>query len=360
MLSLLWIALMGLNEPDYSRCAQHIVRALELQPGESVLLKIDPPLFSGILEPLRLEIRKAGAYVVAAILPDTATRPGAAELAAIRVLFSQTDALVWLPGRGNSTAVDQALVEWLDSRRGRAVHFHWGGGSYPIPGHSLPSPDVIDRIYLAALDADTADIERLHDKAIPLLRSGLVQVTTPEGTDIHFDVGDRPFSKQVGDASRGRMRNARVRIDRDVELPAGVLRVAPIESSANGTIVLPVWRPIQTEGRNLHLTFEDGMMVRIEGTNAELIDRELTQAGGAAKMFREFALGFNPLLRVPDDHPFVPYYGYGAGIVRLSLGDNEEMGGANRGGGVYWNFFHNATVTVGNRVICDKGKLLLR
>jgi hypothetical protein len=360
MISFLWIALMALNEPDYSRCAQRIVRALELQPGESVLLKIDPPLFSGILEPLRLEIRKAGAYVVAAILPDTATQPGAGELAAIRALFAQTDALVWLPGRGNSAAVDQALVEWLDSRRGRAVHFHWGGGSYPIPGHPLPSPDVIDRIYLAALDADTADIERLHDKAIPLLRSGLVQVTTPEGTDIHFDVGDRPFSKQVGDASRERMRNARVRIDRDVELPAGVLRVAPIESSANGTIVLPVWRPIQTEGRNLHLTFEDGKMVRIEGTNAELIDRELTQAGGAAKMFREFALGFNPLLRVPDDHPFVPYYGYGDGVVRLSLGDNEEMGGANRGGGVYWNFFHNATVTVGNSVICDKGKLLLR
>jgi hypothetical protein len=355
-----WIVLMTLNDPDYTRCAQRIVAALKLQPGESVLLKIDPPLFSGILEPLRLEIRKAGAHIIGAILADDSAEARVSELAAARSLFSQTDALVWLPGRGNSAAVDQALVEWLDSRRGRSVHFHWGGGTYPIPGHPLPPQDVVDRIYLAALDADTAGIERLHDKAVALLRSGLVQVTTPEGSDIHFDIADRPFTKQLGDASRDRMRHARVRIDRDIELPAGVLRVAPIESSANGTIVLPVWRPIHTEGRDLRLTFEDGKLVRIEGTNAELIDRELTQAGGAAKMFREFALGFNPLLRVPEDHPFIPYYGYGAGVVRLSLGDNEEMGGANRGGGVYWNFFHNATVTVGNRTICDKGRLLLQ
>ena len=38
-----------------------------------------------------------------------------------------------------------------------------------------------------------------------------------------------------------------------------------------------------------------------------------------------------------------------AGVVRLSLGDNEEMGGANRGGGVYWNFLHDATVSAGDQ-----------
>ena len=54
-------------------------------------------------------------------------------------------------------------------------------------------------------------------------------------------------------------------------------------------------------------------------------------------MFREFALGFSRSLAVRDEHPFIAYYGYGAGVVRLSLGDNEEMGGANRGGGVYRN-----------------------
>jgi hypothetical protein len=105
------------------------------------------------------------------------------------------------------------------------------------------------------------------------------------------------------------------------------------------------------------LRFVNGHLA-IQGVNADKIDEELTAAGGDARMFREFALGFNPELRVVPETPFIAYYGYGAGVVRLSLGDNEEMGGANRGGGVYWNFLHNATVTAGSYTLVRDGKLL--
>ena len=82
----------------------------------------------------------------------------------------------------------------------------------------------------------------------------------------------------------------------------------------------------------------------MEGENAATVLEELSAAGGSSRMFREFALGFNPALRIREEHPFIAYYGYGSGVVRLSLGDNEEMGGSNRGGGVYWNFISNASV----------------
>jgi len=220
----------------------------------------------------------------------------------------------------------------------------------------LPSQDFIDRIYLAALDIYPDELEEQHRRAIALLGSGRVRVTTPEGTDISFEVGNRPFCSQIGDASRARMESARTRIDRDIELPAGVLRVAPIEGSANGSVFLQVWRPLASQGRNLMLHFIKGH-VALQGVNADKIDQELSAAGGDARMFREFALGFNPALQVLPEAPFIAYYGYGAGVVRLSLGDNEEMGGANRGGGVYWNFIHNATVTVDDQVLVREGKL---
>ena len=66
------------------------------------------------------------------------------------------------------------------------------------------------------------------------------------------------------------MQSARVRIDRDVELPAGVLRIAPIETSANGSVFLAVWRPGITEGRNLMLQFVNGHVV-VQGVNADKI-----------------------------------------------------------------------------------------
>jgi len=65
---------------------------------------------------------------------------------------------------------------------------------------------------------------------------------------------------------------------------------------------------------------------------------------------------------VPDRSPWIPYYGYGAGVVRLSLGDNSELGGAiaaaaGRPAYVRWNFFTDLTITVGNRTWVKDGTL---
>jgi hypothetical protein len=336
------------------------VHALRLTAGEKVVLKLDPRVFSSLVTPLQRRIRETGAHISAVILAEDTSTDSEEEHLSLRKLFADADVFIWLPElhQGNRPALTRAINAWLDARRGRAVHFHWHSGSYPIGFMELPPPEVINGKYLEALDFPSAELARLHERASALLRSGTVRVTTPEGTDVSFKVGDRPFCSQTGDASAQRMRSARVRIDRDVELPAGVLRVAPIEKSVNGAVFLPVWRPVLSEGRNLSLYFAQGH-VAVQGVNADSIDAELTAAGGDARMFREFALGFNPVLKVDPEHPFIAYYGYGSGVVRLSLGDNEEMGGVNRGGGVYWNFLHNATVTVGNQTLVRDGSLEL-
>jgi hypothetical protein len=350
----------SMNTADYGKCASRIVDALKLSPGEKVLIKLDTRVFNALVPPLQNLIRASGAHISGVILAEDTTASSDDELDSLRRLFSNADVFIWLPElhQGSRPALARALGEWLDEHRGRAVHFHWHSGSFPIGFAGLPQQDFIDRIYLAALDISPEDLERQHRRAVSILRSGTVRVTTPEGTDISFAVGDRPFCSQTGDATRARMQSARTRIDRDVELPGGVLRVAPIETSANGSVFLPVWRPLATEGRNLMLHFISGH-VAIQGVNADKIDEELCAAGGDARMFREFALGFNPALQVLREAPFIGYYGYGSGVVRLSLGDNEEMGGANRGGGVYWNFIQDATVSVGDHVLVKDGKLLL-
>jgi hypothetical protein len=86
--------------------------------------------------------------------------------------------------------------------------------------------------------------------------------------------------------------------------------------------------------------------------NLPAVESYLNAGGEAARRFREFALGFNPQL------PGLAYYGYGAGAVRLSLGDNQELGGAVRGGFVRWFFFPDATVEVNSRALVRDGKLL--
>ncbi|NIW25166.1 MAG: hypothetical protein GWN29_11690 [Gammaproteobacteria bacterium] len=84
----------------------------------------------------------------------------------------------------------------------------------------------------------------------------------------------------------------------------------------------------------------------------------MASAGDTGRAFREFALGFHPLLAVPAENAWIPYYGYGAGVVRLSLGDNSELGGNVGGGYVRWNFFTDTTVTVDGEIWVDNGRLV--
>lgn len=167
------------------------------------------------------------------------------------------------------------------------------------------------------------------------------------------------MNRQDGDASAARAARGQVLIDREIELPAGVARVAPLEDTVEGTIAFP---PSQWDGRpveGLRLHFERGRVVRVEAaTGHESVEAEMARAGEAGRRFREFALGFNPLLAVPDREPWIPYYGYGAGVVRLSLGDNSELGGAVGGGYVRWNFFTDLTVIVNGRVWVKDGRLV--
>ena len=200
-----------------------------------------------------------------------------------------------------------------------------------------------------------ADVERRFAEA---LRSGEVHITSAAGTDLRFRAGDRPANLQDGDASAARAAQGKVLVDHEIELPAGVVRVAPLEDSVDGVIAFP---PSQWDGRpveGLKLRFAKGRVVDIAAVSGrDAVEAEMRRGGDAGRMFREIGVGFNPLLAVPEREPWIPYYGYGAGVVRLSLGDNTELGGAVTGGYVRWNFFTDLTVTVGGTTWVRNGKM---
>ena len=102
---------------------------------------------------------------------------------------------------------------------------------------------------------------------------------------------------------------------------------------------------------NIRLQFVNGKITEIAAAANETALRGYLSEGSALRSFREFALGFNPKLHAPQGSPWVAYYGYGAGMVRLSLGDNSELGGNVRGGAVHWFFFPGADVTISGKSI---------
>src|SRR5437867_3726687 len=220
-----------------------------------------------------------------------------------------------------------------------------------------PVPESFDAALLQTDYKALADAERRFAAA---LREGEVHILSPGGTDLRFRTGDRPVNLQDGDASAARAALGKVLVDKEVELPAGVVRVAPLEDTVGGVIAFP---PSQWDGRpveGLRLRFSKGRVVEITASSGrDAVEAEIEKAGEAGRAFREIGLGFNPLLAVAERSPWIPYYGYGAGVVRLSLGDNTELGGTVTGGYVRWNFFTDLTVTVGGTTWVRGGKLVM-
>ena len=357
---------------DWPAIADCLVRQLALAPGERVLIVAHPGVFEDLVPHVRYAVMKAGGVdlgvldvlshpVPEALNSEVLAAGAAAARAALKATLRDVDAAIMFPGTTPMHPAYAALQDSLREGRGRTVHFHWveGGSAYPLPGQPLPGRHEIDRVYQRALlQTDYAALGEVQRRFAQAMRDGEVRVTSPGGTDLRFRIGDRPVNVQDGDASASRAARGRTLIDREIELPAGAIRVAPIEESVEGVVAFPPsqWNHRPVEG--LRLRFARGQVVEVTATaGREAVEAEMRRAGVAGRAFREFALGFNPLLAVPEVGPWIPYYGYGAGVVRLSLGDNAELGGAVGGGYVRWNFFTDTTVTVGPAVWVRDGRL---
>jgi leucyl aminopeptidase (aminopeptidase T) len=363
---------------DYPAMARRIVQQLALQPGERVLSVAHPGLFDDLVPHLRYEVMRAGGIDLGVVEVLREPWPESFELPVLikgaresrrhyQAMFRDVDAAIMMPGASTAHPAYLAMQDWLKDdlteRRGRrTVHFHWleAGSAYPLAGQPLPTRTVMDSHYQRALlETDYTALAAIQRRFADAIRTGELRISSAAGTDLRLRAGDRPANLQDGDASAARAAQGKVLVDKEIELPAGAVRVAPLEESVEGVIAFP---PSQWDGRaveGLKLRFARGRVVEITAASGkEAVEAEISRAGDAGRAFREIGLGFNPLLAVPDRGPWIPYYGYGAGVVRLSLGDNSELGGAVGGGYVRWNFFTDLTVTVGGTVWVKNGKLV--
>ena len=370
---------------DFEALSASLLARMDLRPGERVLLVGEGgSRWDAIVPLLRAGVRAAGAVDLGAVdvrgavlgtgEPVAGTDSGAdrpAEFAAALGTapegwaepLATVDVVVKLPGAVADPALDgdlyRALQDVLRGGTGRTVHFHWAGAT-SFEMEELAVDDRVDRLYqTAVLDTDYAVLADALAAFEAALRSGPVRVTTPAGTNIAFEVGDRPVTRQDGDASAARAERARNLIDREVEIPAGAARVLPVLETVVGRIAFPPaqWGGERAEG--VVLRFEGGRVVEVEAdAGRDGVVREMEEAGEAGRTFRELGVGFNPLLGIPEGEAWIPYYGYGDAVVRLSLGDNTELGGSVGGGYVRWNFFADATVTVGGEVWVEGGRLV--
>ncbi len=358
---------------DFSRWAKFIVRDFfDVQPYEKVVVMGDSYYYPQFIDALRAELMEARAIEVGALFfdgPETFARrrklqrrvtdPEYKRLsdAAMKQLYQNSDIYLWLPyryGTGSEKGDWRILEHLIEGTNIRGLHFHWIQGIDQLTQDEI---NTLARIYTDALDIDYKALSAHQDRMTTALRRRQLHITTPAGTDLTVRVEeDSWIHKNDGRMDRERASKARAVRDREMELPAGALRFVPDVTTTEGRLTVPAWGG----GQNVTFEFRGGRVVKVSAkTNEDQVLKAWAAESGDKDRIAEMVIGLNPRLPAKGPGPRVPYYGYGAGVLRIALGDNWESGGANRSSLEAWFWFTDATITAGDTPLVKDGRLVL-
>jgi hypothetical protein len=357
-LSLLSGTVQSAQPVDYDALASIVVeRAWHLAPGERVVMFWDRASDRGMAAPLQAAIMRAGGHVEEIEAPTPASVHGlsAAQRAERNqrwaAIFARSQAAIWLPSPLDAVD-DQPFEHLVQGSNVRSIHFHWF--LPPEPGDVA----LVEAMYAAAIAVPPETIAARIAAVERSVRGHKVHVTAPNGTDLTFMIPkDAWVHRNTGLATRKKVSGARTVRDREEELPASVLRTTDL-LEMNGTFL--GYNSFDTRSPLLRATFAHNKVVRLEsvrgGDDVVGIWRAAT---GDKDLPGEFVVSTNPKLVAVLPSGFMPYYGYGAGVVRLAIGDNWESGGKNRSSnGELLMFLPGATVTAAGRTLIEAGRFV--
>jgi leucyl aminopeptidase (aminopeptidase T) len=180
-------------------------------------------------------------------------------------------------------------------------------------------PGITESVFTTGLDADYETIAaHCEDVLAQVAGADEVRVTTPAGTDITFDAGDREWRDDTGI----------VHEDGDFSnLPAGEVFVSPVD--ANGTYVVDgTMMPHGKlgDGEALRFEVEDGFVTDISDDQVrEQVEAASDQVGRDAYNLAELGIGTN--VAVTELVGSVLLDEKAAGTVHIAIGDDAGIGG---------------------------------
>lgn len=203
-----------------------------------------------------------------------------------------------------------------------------------------------------AIKIDYGKMAELGKKIANRLEHGSrVHLTSKKGTDLKFEITKRPIHIQDGivdqeDIGRGLV---------STQLPSGKVEVAPLEDSAEGTVVFDMPRALKGRMvRDLTLRFEKGKIIHYRAGKFEEVFREVFEATkGDKDNIGQFAVGLNPrvgLIGYTSDE-------LALGTATVGVGANRGIGGRNDSSFSYSGTIEKPTVQINGHALMTDGRV---
>jgi leucyl aminopeptidase (aminopeptidase T) len=209
------------------------------------------------------------------------------------------------------------------------------------------------RMILEGATVPPAAVRAPGKKLTALLKRGkTLRIAAPNGTELRMDLAGRDAQLDDGSVSPQDVKDG----ENMTQAPAGQVWVAPSEATVEGHFIADC--PSYTLGRPVdgaEFEFKGGkLMTAAFKKNGEAFDRAFGAAKGHKDRVGMVIFGLNPKLK-----PGTPQDAIAAGVVTLSIGYNEELGGKNDTSFQFLAPLSGATVEIGNKKVIDAGRLTL-
>ncbi len=210
-------------------------------------------------------------------------------------------------------------------------------------------PGITKEVMIRGLNADYNKIAALSIKLKSILEGGKhIRVTSPAGTDISFSIeGRNSYASKGLFHAKGESGN----------LPTGETYLAPVEGTAEGTVVVDgsMAGLGLVKNTNIKMIVRNGYAEQITGgPMAKRLNVMLDKVGRDARNIAEFGIGTNDKARLSgvllEDEKVM-------GTIHIALGNNKSMGG-NIGVSLHLDgVVLMPDVYLDGRILMKKGKL---
>jgi aminopeptidase len=219
------------------------------------------------------------------------------------------------------------------------------------------TPHQMATLFRGGLDADYAGLERTADALRDILAHGKeIHLRASNGSDFYAQIAGQEIHTSDGVISSKDQQGGRGQAA--AFLPAGEVYVVAVPGSAHGMLAMDHTWYQHKEITGLKATVDGGKVTGFTATRGlESLQTSYQHAGKGKEEVGVIDIGINPAIRPPVGSRVRPWSQ--AGMVTISIGNNQWAGGDNTGDFGFVFQMTGATMTVDGRTVVDNGKLVI-
>lgn len=370
---------------DVVSLAKRIVnQTAGIKPGDVVLVEGGKHTIS-LMEQIAVEVHRQGAHPLMMLESDLSLKAYWHEKPEANLsdypkyliaLFKEVDFVISLPNSENF----KEIYKGVDPKRSALIgsnseklleelstdsHSSSIGISFPtkqIAELSGIDFGVYEKMHWAAANTDYKSIADKGEKLKALLKGAKsVKISTKEGTNLTFSMGDRLVFADDGILS-DEERSSEVMFARYASLPGGWMDFAPMESSVNGTIMVSRMRCDYEPMLGVSFTVKNGVIENFQAKQGQgCFDKNMAPHTGNKNTVSVFTLGLNPEMKVIQNDKTDYRPNTAAGFMTIAIGgNNKPYNGTTIATGGYTFPIINPTLEIDGKVVVKDGKIVIR